>query len=828
MIDKQSLETILLKYKSFLGSEDWKEHERYKWKAVKTFQENWDIDAANLPDMLTRALGDTSNLLDTVNNFPRGMLIRFAEREAEAVREMFRNLFDETKPLYARMTDFKAKSQALLDAHFDKGLNHYQGEHAISVYLWLRYPDKYYIYQFSLVKEAAERLKTGLVFKKGRYEENINLFMDFYDELCTIIQKDQELRTMLDTALADNQQFYQDPLMKTLTIDVEYYTARLYKEPVDASPVNVKPDIVAEDSPVRYWVYAPGENASKWDECQQQSMMCIGWDNIGDLTQYATTNDIMKKLQEVYDNPDNTFMNDRKALWDFCQEMKPGDIVFAKQGLSKIIGRGVVVGDYVYDATRSSYPHIRKVNWTHVGSWEAPAHTIPMKTLTDFTTYTEDIAKIEALFNPATERNYWWLVAKPKIWSLADMKNGEVQDYTLYNDNGNQRRVFQNFLNAKAGDIVIGYEATPTKQIVALLEIARENDGQSIWFKKTETLGTPINYSELKTDEVLKNMEFFVNPNGSLFKMTEEEYNIVMEYVREANPVQTTVDKPQYTKKDFLKDVFMEESGFDTLKALLLRKKNIILQGAPGVGKTFAAKRLAYAIMGEVDDDRIEQVQFHQNYSYEDFMMGYKPNEEGGFYMRTGSFYNFCKRAAADDAGVPYFFIIDEINRGNLSKIFGELLMLIENDYREKPIKLSYRDEKFAVPANVHIIGMMNTADRSLAMIDYALRRRFSFIEMKPAFDADGFKAYLKELGSEKLSKVVDAVALLNEDIAKDDSLGSGFCIGHSYFCNIDSVTDELLSGIVEYDILPMLREYWFDNDNKYKEAEQRLREALA
>lgn len=828
MIDKQSLETILLKYKSFLGSEDWKEHERYKWKAVKTFQDNWDIDAANLPDMLTRALGDTSNLLDTVNNFPRGMLIRFAEREADAVREMFRNLFDETKPLYARMTDFKAKSQALLDVHFDKGLNHYQGEHAISVYLWLRYPDKYYIYQFSLVKEAAKRLKTGLVFKKGRYEENINLFMGFYDELCTIIQKDQELRTMLDTALADNQQFYQDPLMKTLTIDIEYYTARLYKEPVDASPVNVKPDIVAEDSPVRYWVYAPGENASKWEECQQQSTMCIGWDNIGDLTQYATVNEIMKKLQEIYDNPDNSFMNDRKALWDFCHEMKPGDIVFVKQGLSKIIGRGVVTGDYVYDATRSSYPHIRKVNWTHIGSWEAPAHTIPMKTLTDFTTYTEDIAKIEALFNPATERHYWWLVAKPKIWSLADMKNGEVQDYTLYNDNGNQRRVFQNFLNAKAGDIVIGYEATPTKQIVALLEIARENDGQSIWFKKTETLGTPINYSELKIDEVLKNMEFFVNPNGSLFKMTEEEYNIVMEYVREANPVQTTVDKPQYTKKDFLKDVFMEESGFDTLKALLLRKKNIILQGAPGVGKTFAAKRLAYAIMGEVDDDRIEQVQFHQNYSYEDFMMGYKPNEEGGFYMRTGSFYNFCKRAAADDAGVPYFFIIDEINRGNLSKIFGELLMLIENDYREKPIKLSYRDEKFAVPANVHIIGMMNTADRSLAMIDYALRRRFSFFEMKPGFNADGFKAYLKELGSEKLSKVVDAVALLNEDIAKDDSLGSGFCIGHSYFCNIDSVTDELLSGIVEYDILPMLREYWFDNDNKYKEAEQRLREALA
>ena len=152
--------------------------------------------------------------------------------------------------------------------------------------------------------------------------------------------------------------------------------------------------------------------------------------------------------------------------------------------------------------------------------------------------------------------------------------------------------------------------------------------------------------------------------------------------------------------------------------------------------------------------------------------------------------------------------------------------MLIESDYRDKPIKLSYRDEKFSVPSNIHIIGMMNTADRSLAMIDYALRRRFSFFEMKPCFESAGFKKYLDVIGNAQLNKVVDAVVKLNEVIANDGSLGNGFCIGHSYFCNLEAHNLPLLN-IVEYDIIPMLREYWFDNDDKFRDESQKLRDAL-
>ena len=250
-------------------------------------------------------------------------------------------------------------------------------------------------------------------------------------------------------------------------------------------------------------------------------------------------------------------------------------------------------------------------------------------------------------------------------------------------------------------------------------------------------------------------------------------------------------------------------------------KKNIILQGAPGVGKTFAARRLAWSMMGEKDDSRIEFVQFHQNYSYEDFMMGYKPVEDG-FELKYGIFYRFCQKAA-NQPDKEFFFIIDEINRGNMSKIFGELLMLIEKDYRGTKATLAYNGLSFSVPKNLYIIGMMNTADRSLAMIDYALRRRFSFFEVEPGFDSEGFIHYQNGLNNETLNELVDKVKDLNREISLDKSLGKGFCIGHSYFCGRDVCTEEWLHSIVDYDILPMLSEYWFDDANKLQRWENIL-----
>ncbi len=590
-----------------------------------------------------------------------------------------------------------------------------------------------------------------------------------------------------------------------------------------------------KNNDISYWIYSPGENASKWNTCKTKDIMCIEWDKLGDLKNYSSREEMRVAIKKYYQK-NGSVKNDSLAVWQFRENIKSGDIVFAKKGRDKIIGRGIVQSDYIFDDNLSDFKHTRKVKWTDIGEWQTnDMHA--MKTLTDITPYLDYVAMLNHLIdgnNPTQHsiaeseqsgyRHYWWLVANPKIWSLNSMKIGEEQDYTLYNDNGHKRKVFQNFLDAKAGDIVIGYESTPTKQIVGLLEVSKANDGNVITFKKKEVLPTPIDYSALKNIPELEEMEYMKNQQGTFFKVSADEYDIIMELVRGENPLPTNAKKESYNKNKFLNEVFVSFDDYDQLEILLLRKKNLILQGAPGVGKTFAARRLAYAIMGEKDDSRVMQVQFHQNYSYEDFVMGYKPNEEGGFELKNGIFYRFCKRAATDKEH-KYFFIIDEINRGNLSKIFGELLMLIENDYRDKPIQLSYKDELFSVPDNLYIIGMMNTADRSLAIIDYALRRRFSFFEIKPGFESNGFQKYTKEFMDTHLDNLIKAIIELNKVIESDDSLGAGFCIGHSYLCNLENHYD--LKNIVEYDIIPMLKEYWFDNDERFNQEAQKLRNAL-
>ncbi len=312
-------------------------------------------------------------------------------------------------------------------------------------------------------------------------------------------------------------------------------------------------------------------------------------------------------------------------------------------------------------------------------------------------------------------------------------------------------------------------------------------------------------------DLVEKLNSFFEDEGGEVEEDTEE------------------VEYPAYTSEDFLSEVYMDGEHYRTLVNVLRAKKNIILQGAPGVGKTFAAKRLAYSMMGVKDAERVMMVQFHQSYSYEDFIEGFRPNAQG-FDLEKGAFYSFCKNAK-DDSDNDYFFIIDEINRGNLSKIFGELFMLIENDKRgpRNTLQLLYSHELFYVPSNVYLIGMMNTADRSLAMLDYALRRRFAFFDLRPAFDAESFIAYQEGLASEKFDRLISCVVKLNEAIASDESLGDGFCIGHSYFCRMspDDVTDDKLSTIVNYELVPMLREYWFDEPTRVDEWTDKLRRSI-
>ena len=786
MFDQFRLKDVLAQYKQSFVSTQWG-NEKYKWEAVKWFQDNWDVNASDFPEMLGRSLDKTFNLLASNNNFPKGMIVGFAKAAPEEVRAMFIALFDESQDVFERINAFKMQSSILLEKYGNGAAQHYQYENAISTYLWLRYPDKYYIYKFGEVKTVASELESDYRFKKGAYADNIRNFLKLYDEISVTLKEDTELVNLFQSQVTDT--CYPDPELKTLTIDVGFYISRLYSqenaEKAEAAswfPSDYTPELTEED-----WL-----------------------DLLGDDKVFTTGSlEIMKRMKDYggqatctqlavkYGETKNFYLTGSTALAKRVVEKTGCPVLTDDKNENSKWWPVLYIGRYATKDEQGSYI------WKLRDELSAALDKV-------------DLSGIELYVAAAPgeeDRGYWWLNANPKIWSYSDIAVGEVQSYTLYNENGNKRRIFQNFLDAKVGDMIIGYESNPVKQIVAIGRVSAEQDGEKLFFEKVEGLTSPIDYATLRGCPELERMEYFQNPQGSLFKLTRGEFDFILDMIREENPISTDAAIDAYTKSDFLDEVYMTEKRYENLVAVLRNKKNIILQGAPGVGKTFAARRLAWSMMGEQDDSRIEFVQFHQNYSYEDFMMGYKPVEDG-FELKYGVFYRFCQKAA-NQPDKEFFFIIDEINRGNMSKIFGELLMLIEKDYRGTKATLAYNGLSFSVPKNLYIIGMMNTADRSLAMIDYALRRRFSFFEMEPGFDSEGFIHYQNGLNNETLNELISKVKDLNHEIALDKSLGKGFCIGHSYFCGRDICTDEWMHSIVDYDILPMLSEYWFDDPNK-------------
>ena len=576
----------------------------------------------------------------------------------------------------------------------------------------------------------------------------------------------------------------------------------------------------------KVWLYSPGENAKYWEDCIRNNEMYIGWDELGDLKKYTSDEEIYKAIQEKYDE-ENPKMS-KCACSDFANVLQPGDIVIAKKGLNKLLGYGIVASYYKFDNDRTNFKNVRKVEWKKTGEWINNTGTgNPIKTLTEISQYKGYPEQLLSIINGGKNMNKsreWIIPANPRYYDHdgAFLKFGFI-DWT------------QN-VNFNVGDIVYIYSTAPESRISAQTIVDKtditssEKVDDTEFYKSDDLLQKRQEGKKFARLRIIKKLEdprlsYDELSQHGLLGRPQSAAHISDELSTYIRKIINGESLDKYTKESFLNEVFIDSDEYDSIVAVLERKKNIILEGAPGVGKTFIAKRLAYSLIGNKDDSKIKIIQFHQNYSYEDFIEGYRPIEKG-FELKTGIFYNFCEQAKKDPKN-NYYMIIDEINRGNLSKIFGELLMLIENDKRglDYKLTLAYSKEEFYVPENLYIIGLMNTADRSLALIDYALRRRFSFIRIEPQFNSEKFIKEFNKKFDEQFNTLIDIIKEINNDIQNDKSLGSGFEIGHSYF--LPKLKDEKgnkkdLEDIIKFEIIPLLEEYWYDDEStliKWKES---------
>lgn len=626
---EEKIKTIIKFYKADFIRID--RDERYKWIAVKHFQNNWDIDSLNFADMFMESFSKHINLLDTGVVRPLHVLLNFAQQEPDNIRALFKILYNETLPLEERIRKFTVGVDLFVskmrqqDANWK---NSFQDQHAISVYLTFMYPEKYYIYKYSILKNVAPVL--GMETKG----ERLLAYRQMCDAIHNVIQSDDDLKLISKKRLGNN--CYQDPENRMLAMDIAFFAYQQQLLKKEEEKLATKPAIFTE---FKKWLESPTRNNGKYYD-------------------YKTVKVYLRQLEE----------------------------------------------------------EARKLTTKYYG-------------------------------------------------------NSNLFTYETISD----------FVNIKTSIIDI------------------------------------INTQELQ-----------ISPTFPKVLNLYEQFLLEREKLIETKTIENIVESSNaYNRKNFLDEVFLTAEDYDSLINQLIRKKNLILQGAPGVGKTFVAKRLVYSLIGSKTSERINFVQFHQSYGYEDFVRGYRPNDVG-FEMQDGAFYSFCKKAQNDPEN-DWFFIIDEINRGNISKIFGELLMLIEADKRgaDYAVRLQGAEESFFVPENVHIIGMMNTADRSIALIDYALRRRFAFYSIEPAFESEGFRDYIESKSSDKFNNLIVNISKLNDEISDDPLLGNGFKIGHSYFYTNEPIDEQLLRDIILYEIKPLLSEYWVDNTDKVQQWIVRLLEAV-
>ena len=660
MFDKELLSQAIVEYKNQF--EKWWPDERFKWEAVKYFQENWDIESPDFSEMLTRTLDKQNvyySLLASSKRFPVRTLINFSKHEPETVRTMFSDLFDEEKDVFERITTFKNTSELLRQKYFPNDNQHFQDENSISTYLWLKYPDKYYIYKFSEVKAVATILNSDYTFKKGAYETNLRYSISFYDEICEELSKDAELVSMLENAI--DATCYSDLQLRTLAIDIGFFMSRVIANP---------------------------------DKNKEEAFYAGWWPSLEEYNPNLSKDDWKKYILEV-----------EKPNHPLPMKMLKGMMELGGEASCKKLAA-------VYGGTPSSY----------VGSTMNLGRRV------------KKYFDLPACMDGEQERYFPF----PFLGKAFDDKDGHQYIYKI------RPELFEALKEIDLSDISPYYD---------------EGDD-----------------NEMNTTDIALNTILYGPPG------TGKTYNTV------CYAVAIIENKP-------LEDI-MSEAADEGGYAEVFRRYN-----------------------EHKDSGRIAFSTFHQSYGYEEFIEGIKPvmdsagNGDIKYAVVNGVFKDFCEQ---EETLVPVnrVFIIDEINRGNISKIFGELITLIEPSKRigaKEGIKaiLPYSKKAFGIPDNVYILGTMNTADRSIATLDTALRRRFDFVEMMPdenvleGIEVDGINI------SRMLGKINERISVLFD---------REHTIGHAYFIGLkDDNSIEALSNIFRNKVIPLLQEYFYEDYEKIR-----------
>ena len=729
--------------------------EKYKWEAVKHFQDNWNIDAEDFPTMLSYALSKTGNLLAATNFFPRRMIKQYATRFPEEVRGLFEGLFNESSDLKERIDAFIAGIEYIHKQWNGNGtLNHYQTFNAVSTYLWLRYPDKYYIYKPSVAKLMFEKLGVDIKLTPLRANAVIRTY-ELYDYISKTLYKDNEFKKMLAESLADT--CYSDEFMVTAAIDLGYYFKKQQKVSATTLPSNLALE-------TKYWMYAPGENASKWSRCKEQGIICIGWDEMGDLSQINTLSECRDGLRDVYENPDSSFMNDGLAIWEFSHVMQNGDIIYAKRGLSNIIARGIVKSEYIYDQSQEDFCHTRKVEWTHIGEWTL--ENIVQKTLTDITKYPDYVKKIETMITEGKNDN------------IQSIQYDEKYSYYI------------NLLLKNKNLILNGAPGTGKTYLAKQIAAQIIFDGN-----------VPEDFEE---------NEKFINQYGFVQFHPSYDYTDFVEGLRPTLPNKDGnigFERKDGIFKGFCKKTTLPETSFLLEDSLLMFKKDLVNIGRLNI-KSFRSSTNIQVELGEKGVLTVITPQSAWTCSDKKMLEYLKtrdchPNDT---YTKTIGDYileNYHVNSSSNVNPSKYIFIIDEINRGEISKIFGELFFAIDPGYRGKKGKVQTQyqnlitDESdpfkdgFYIPENVYIIGTMNDIDRSVECMDFAMRRRFTFKEITAEESA-------KNMGVDP-----DRMTRLNNAISGIEGFNSSFHIGAAYFRGITDYEE-----LWELKLQGLLKEY--------------------